>query len=126
MLVAMGIVEYGGKVLMRRRTRGAPFAGTWEFPMTPLDFGDTLERAAEQWVFESSGVRALSGALDPAFCCRSVPDCRFFPVRMETSSPVLFSSSPNICKWLNFKELQKVRLSPPTVMYVKQNKKICF
>lgn len=126
MLVAMGIVEYGGKVLMRRRTRGAPFAGTWEFPMTPLEFGDTLERAAEQWVFESSGVRAFSGALAPAFCCRSVPDCRFFPVRMETSSPVLFSSSPNICKWLNFKELQKVRLSPPTVMYVKQNKKICF
>ena len=126
MLVAMGIVEYGGKVLMRRRTRGAPFAGTWEFPMTPLEFGDTLERAAEQWVFESSGVRAFSGALAPAFCCRSVPDCRFFPVRMETSSPVLFSSSPNIWKWLNFKELQKVRLSPPTVMYVKQNKKICF
>lgn len=126
MLVAMGIVEYGGKVLMRRRTRGAPFAGTWEFPMTPLDFGDTLERAAEQWVFESSGVRAFSGALDPAFCCRDIPGCRFFPVRMETSSPVLFSSSPNICKWLNFKELQKVRLSSPTVMYVKQNKKICF
>lgn len=126
MLVAMGIVEYGGKVLMRRRTRGAPFAGTWEFPMTPLDFGDTLERAAEQWVFESSGVRALSGALDPAFCCRDIPGCRFFPVKMKTASPKVFSSSPNICKWLNFKELQKVRLSPPTVMYVKQNKKICF
>lgn len=126
MLVAMGIVEHGGKVLMRRRPRGTPFAGTWEFPMTPVDFGDTLERAAEQWVFESSGVRAFSGALSPAFCCRDIPEYRFFPVRMVTPSPKVFSSSPNFCKWLNYNDLHKVRLSPPTVMYVKQNKKICF
>ncbi|MBO7104619.1 hypothetical protein [uncultured Fibrobacter sp.] len=126
MLVAMGIVGYGEKVLMRRRQPGSPYAGTWEFPAVPLDFGDTLERALEEWVFESSGVRAFPGLPEPAFCCRNVPGFRFFPVKMGTESPRLYFSSPNFYKWLKIKELHNFRLSPPTVMYVKQNKKICF
>lgn len=126
MLVAMGIVEHGGKVLMRKRPPGAPFAGSWEFPATPLDFGDTLERALEQWVFESSGVRAVSGVPDAAFCCPKIPGFRFFPVSMNTASPKVFSSGPNFYNWFKINDLHRFKLSPPTVTYVKQNKKICF
>lgn len=124
MLVAVGIVEHGDRVLVRRRLPGAPYAGLWEFPMTPVEFGDTVEHAIESWVFESAGLRCRSGAPEPAFCCKNLPECRFFPVKMQADSPIIAASGPNLCKWLKYKELRPCRLSPPTVMYVKQNKKI--
>lgn len=124
MLVAVGIVEYGDRVLMRRRLPGSPYGGTWEFPMTPIDFGDTVEHSIESWVFESAGLRAFSGALGPAFGCENLPDCRFFPVKMLPESPRILSTGPNFCKWLKFNDLRRVKLSPPSVMYVKENKKI--
>ena len=76
MLIAVGIVEYGDRVLVRRRLPGAPYAGSWEFPMTPVEFGDTIEHSTESWVFESAGLRAHSGALEPAFCCEKMPGDR--------------------------------------------------
>lgn len=124
MLVAVGIVEYGDRVLMRRRLPGSPYGGTWEFPMTPIDFGDTVEHSIESWVFESAGLRAFSGGLGPAFGCEQLPDCRFFPVKMFPETPRIISTGPNFCKWLKINKLSRVRLSPPSVMYVKENKKI--
>ena len=78
MLIAVGIVEHGGRVLVRRRLRGAPFAGTWEFPMTPIDFGDTVEHSIESWVFESAGLRVFSGAVGPALTVRICLGTVFF------------------------------------------------
>ena len=126
MLVAVGIVEYGDRVLMRRRLPGSLYSGTWEFPMTPIDFGDTVEHSIESWVFESAGLRARSGLPGPAFDCKSLPGCRFFPVKMLPESPKLATTSPNVCKWLKIKDLRRIKMSPPSVMYVKQNEKISF
>lgn len=126
MLIAVGIVEYGDRVLVRRRLPGAPYAGSWEFPMTPVEFGDTIEHSTESWVFESAGLRAHSGALEPAFCCEKMPGYRFFPVKMHTESPRILSTGQNLYKWLKINDLQKIKMSPPSVMYVKQIKKISF
>lgn len=124
MLVAVGIVEHEGRFLMRRRLPGSPYGGTWEFPMTPIDFGDTVEHSIESWVFESAGIRAFSGAVGPAFDCKDLPGDRFFPVKMVPEIPRISSTGPNFCKWLKINDLHNIKLSPPSVMYVKENEKI--
>jgi 8-oxo-dGTP diphosphatase len=55
-VATIAVVLHGGRVLLVRR-RNPPDAGRWGFPGGKIDFGETIEAAAERELFEETAIR---------------------------------------------------------------------
>lgn len=124
MLVACGIAERDGKVLVCKRQAGNPYAGCWEFPSEVLEGDETLENCLERAFFERLSVRLgaleLVGAQDSV--CRE--GYRIFTFRTKLDEKKTDLTGYDGAKWVRFKELYKVRLVPDNVILVKKMEKI--
>jgi len=123
MLVACGVAEREGKVLICKRPSGVPYAGCWEFPSDVLEAGDSLEDCLEKTFFERLSVGL--GTVVPVGAFDSVCEkgCRIFTFRADfrEEKPVL--AGYDAAKWVSFNKLPKFRLFPDSVMIVKGIKK---
>ncbi len=73
LVVAVALIDEGGRVLITRRPEGKPMAGLWEFPGGKVEQGETPERAALRELWEELGVEPCRGCLDP-FAFASCPN----------------------------------------------------
>jgi mutator protein MutT len=55
-LIAVAVVEHGGRVLIGRRPPGVPLAGFWEFPGGKIGAGETAADAARRECREETGL----------------------------------------------------------------------
>lgn len=98
--------------------------GLWEFPMTEVEDGDTLEDALERWVFESTGGELAKTSILRSFCCPGFPRYIFFPVKGILTSSKLDVFRYDECKLLSFNKLRKFTLNFPSVIYIKRGEKV--
>ncbi|MEZ5882333.1 MAG: NUDIX domain-containing protein [Paracoccaceae bacterium] len=59
-VAVLAVVIRGGRVLLVQRAN-PPDAGLWGFPGGKVEFGETLEQAAERELLEETGVTATAG-----------------------------------------------------------------
>ena len=120
MLVACGIAERDGKVLVCKRLAGHPYAGCWEFPSEVLEGDETLESCLERAFFERLSVRL--GSVEPMGAQDSVcrESCRIFTFRTKFDEKKTALTGYDYAKWVRFKELRNVRLVPDNVILVKK------
>lgn len=124
MFVGMGIVECEGKVLLCKRNEAMPHGGLWEFPMTSVEDEESVEEAVEQWVFEATGLKMLNAQVLPSFECKMFPNCAFFPVKAAVKTSKIHVFGYDDCKLLNYNKLKRFKMLFPSVIYIKQNKKL--
>lgn len=55
-LIAVAVVQQGGRVLVGRRPAGAELAGLWEFPGGKILEGETPQQAAARECLEETGL----------------------------------------------------------------------
>jgi len=60
-LVAAGIIERGGKILIARRREETHAGGKWEFPGGKLETGETPEECLKRELLEELGVDVAVG-----------------------------------------------------------------
>lgn len=119
--IALGILEKDGKVLVCRRNRSFFHDNLWEFPTTVVEHGETVEDSLEKWVFEATGVLS---ACEKAFPALNGPGCRIFPVKMNTLNEKKSLSYYDFCKLLKYKDLRWVNMTFPSVIFIKNEKKL--
>lgn len=56
-IVAAGIIEHHGQILIAKRKAGTHLAGTWEFPGGKQEPGESLTACLEREILEELGVR---------------------------------------------------------------------
>ena len=61
--VGIGLIERGGRFLVRRRPEGAVYAGYWEFPGGKCEPGETPEDATVRECREETGLSVVLGPL---------------------------------------------------------------
>ena len=123
MLVACGVAERDGKVLICKRPAGVPYAGCWEFPSEVLRDDEILENCLESTFFERLSVKL--GALRPFMALDSVcaKSCRIFTYFAAFRERSLCLTGYDGAKWVKFNKLHRFRLFPDSVMIVKEIKK---
>jgi 8-oxo-dGTP diphosphatase len=62
-IVAAGVVEHNGRILIGKRKRGKRFAGNWEFPGGTLEKGETPEQCLRREFREELAVEIEIGDL---------------------------------------------------------------
>jgi 8-oxo-dGTP diphosphatase len=65
-VVAAGLVDGDGRVLVQRRPPGKPMAGLWEFPGGKVEPGEVPEAALARELAEELGIAVAADALTPA------------------------------------------------------------
>lgn len=74
-VVAVALIDSGGRVLMQRRPRGKQHGGLWEFPGGKVEAGETPEISAIREIEEELGITISSEALVPlTFAANSMGD----------------------------------------------------
>lgn len=119
--IALGILEKDGKVLVCRRNRTLPYGNLWEFPTTVVELGETIEDSLERWMFEATGLLCSCEKMLPAF---NISDFRVFPVKMNRKNEEISLMYYNACKSLKSNELNGLRMSFPSVIFIKKNRKL--
>ena len=118
MLVACGIVEQEGKVLICRRA-APPLAGFWEFPAAVPFASESLEDALEGEFFGRLSVNLCKVRPAFAFDSRSVPDCRIFAHFSQILGKVDALDGYDDAKWVHVNKLRKFRFTPDGVTIIK-------
>lgn len=63
-VVALALVDGGGRLLLQQRPEGKHHAGLWEFPGGKVDAGETPREALAREIAEELGI-----VVEPADCC---------------------------------------------------------
>ncbi|SBW06149.1 Hydrolase, NUDIX family [uncultured delta proteobacterium] len=69
----IGVLFREGRVLLVRR-KNPPDAGKWGFPGGKIEWGETIERAAEREILEETGVTAAAKRVFTAVDCYDTRD----------------------------------------------------
>ena len=128
MLVACGVAERDGKVLICKRSGSVPFSGLWEFPSAELSGGETVEDCAESAFFDRLLVNIGSARPIFAFDSRCLPGCRIFAVSVQLFCEKLELNGYDDAKWVSLNKLHKFRFLPDCVTIIKslQKKSLFF
>jgi 8-oxo-dGTP diphosphatase len=122
MLVACGIAEREGKLLVCKRPSGVPYAGAWEFPSEELAEGETLENCVKTAFFDRiSAVLAENRAIF-AFDSACVPGCRLFTFKVNFFETKMSLNGYKDARWVRKEKLCRLRLHPASVTMVKEIK----
>ena len=126
MLVASGIAERDGKVLICKRPGNVPFSGLWEFPSVEISGEETLEDALAGDFFErlSTNLCAVEGAF--AFDSRCIRDTRYYAFFVQISGKLGPLCGYDGAKWVSLNKLRKFRLMPDCVTIIKSLQKKTF
>lgn len=120
MLVACGIAEREGKLLVCKRPSGVPYAGAWEFPSEELAEGETLENCVKTAFFDRvSAVLAENRAIF-AFDSACVPGCRLFTFKVNFFETKMSLYGYEDARWVRKEKLCRLRLHPDSVTMVKE------
>lgn len=123
MLIACGVAEKKGKVLVCRRLRGMSYTGYWEFPSEEVFGEESLEDTVERAFFDRFD--AIPAKQEPliAFNSSCAQDSRVFvhKVNFQETKPLLGCRWES--RWVDFRKLSKYRFFPDFVTVVKEIEK---
>jgi mutator protein MutT len=88
----IAVVIRGGCVLLVRR-RNQPDAGYWGFPGGKIEFGETIEAAAERELFEETAIRGQA--------CRVFTAVDAFDHRADCAVVAHFILVAVLCRWMS-------------------------
>ena len=91
-VATIAVVLHGGRVLLMRR-RNPPDAGLWGFPGGKIDFGKTIEAAAEPEPFEETAIRGQA--------CRVFTAADAFDHRADGAVAAHFVLVAVLCRWIS-------------------------
>ena len=120
--VAVGaLVRREGKVLLVRRGN-PPQQGQWAVPGGSVDWGETLQQAAEREVLEETGIRVRAGGMIWVFDLVDRDEggeVRFHYVIVDLSAHYVAgrvrpSGDADEARWLEAEDLAGIDLSPST------------
>ena len=120
MLVACGIAERDGKVLICKRPAGVPYAGCWEFPSEVVEGDETLENCLEKAFFGRLSVNLYVTRLIGAHDSVCDKNCRIFTFRTDFLGKKTLLTGYDGAKWVSVNKLRNFRLFPDTVTLVKK------
>lgn len=120
MLVACGIAERDGKLLVCKRPSGVPYAGTWEFPSEELTEGDFLEKCVKMAFFDRISIVLAETLPLFAFNSSTVPGCRLFAFRVNFFEAKMSLNGYEDARWVRKERLWRLRLHPDCVTVVKE------
>ena len=69
----IGVVFHEGRVLLVRRAN-MPDAGKWGFPGGKIEWGESIEKAAEREILEETGITATAKTIFTAVDCYDMRD----------------------------------------------------
>ena len=120
MLVACGIAEREGKLLVCKRPSGVPYAGAWEFPSEELLEGETLENSVETAFFDRISTVLTETRPICAFDSATVPECRIFTFKVNFLDTIGSLNGYSDARWVRKEKLCRLRLHPDSVTIVKE------
>jgi hypothetical protein len=126
MLVAMGIAEHEGKVLICKRSGNVPFSGLWEFPSVEISGDETLEDGLEGDFFGRLSTNLCVAGSAIAFDSRFMRDTRFYAFFVQIWGKIGPLCGYDSAKWVSFNKLCKFRLMPDCVTIIKSLQKKTF
>jgi len=91
-VATIAVVLHGGQVLLVRR-RNPPDAGRWGFPGGKIEFGETIEAAAERELFEETSVRGQARRVFTAVDA--------FDLRADGAVVAHFILVAVLCRWIS-------------------------
>jgi 8-oxo-dGTP diphosphatase len=91
-VATIAVVLHGGRVLLVRR-RNPPDAGRWGFPGGKIEFGETIEAAAERELLEETAVCGQA--------CRVFTAVDAFDHRADGAVAVHFILVAVLCCWIS-------------------------
>ena len=119
-LIAAGVIENNGKILIAKRAKKDALFGKWEFPGGKVEAGETLQECLKRELFEELGIRAEVGEYlcTSTFCHKDTTFdmCAFKVPSFEGN---IFLSEHSAIAWVTPSELSNYEMPDPDLPIVK-------